>query len=115
MEQFTGDSKTKILIVDDNEGDKLLIEALLSRSHSRFDLQWTRSITEAKTALENNASFQAALVDYNLHDGKGIELLEHQSNQNDQCPCIVMTGMESTESIMRRWRLVRQILSLKMK
>ncbi|WP_053005850.1 EAL domain-containing protein [Kiloniella spongiae] len=97
MEQTPQDSKTKILIVDDNEGDRLLIEALLSHSTNQFDFQWTRSVAEAKIALEGNTVIQAALVDYNLNDGKGIELLQHQSNQNDQCPCIVMTGLESTE------------------
>ncbi|WP_085907612.1 GGDEF domain-containing response regulator [Kiloniella majae] len=97
MEQVPQNLKTKILIVDDNEGDRLLIEALLSHSSNQYDFQWTRSVAEAKAVLEDNANIQAALVDYNLNDGKGIELLQHQSNQNEQCPCIVMTGLESAE------------------
>ncbi len=84
--------KMKILIVDDNEGDKLLIEALLSqRFAQRFEIIWSRSFSEASKMLaEENVA--AALIDYQLGDGTGLDLLKQQQTSDGEFPLIMMSG-----------------------
>ncbi len=100
MNNFINDKiqeTTKILIVDDNEGDKLLIESLLcQQSEQNFDVTWCRSISEAHDFLKDE-DINAALVDYELGDGFGTELLTKHDSSSNTLPFIMMTGYNSVD------------------
>ena len=56
----------KILVIDDDEEDFIIVEDLLNESQSRnYNLDWISNFKDAETALTKN-NFQVVLLDYRL-------------------------------------------------
>jgi two-component system OmpR family response regulator len=64
----------RILLVEDELilGDTIVI----SLQKMGFDVTWVKTLKDAKAALKERA-FGVAVVDWNLPDGEGVELLRH--------------------------------------
>lgn len=79
----------KILIVEDDKGLREGIELALKREDFSFVL--CESIAGARDALSVREGFDLILLDLNLPDGSGYELLKEIKNKGNE-PVIILTA-----------------------
>lgn len=81
----------KVLIIDDNEMDRLVYRRCLSMHETRvFSIEEAASAQEG-LALYNNEQFDCVLLDYHLGNSTGIEVLDQIVEYNPHMrPAIVM-------------------------
>lgn len=88
------DEKSRILLVEDNPGDALLIKAIFQDApQPGFDLVWMKSLSSALQALEQHP-VDAVLLDLGLPDAQGMETLHRVNGQGRSIPIVVLTGQE---------------------
>jgi len=82
----------KVLIVDDDEDEYILIEDLLSEiDRVRYDLTWAQDYDSALEKIESG-DFDVYLFDYRLGEKNGIELLREVVDDGLKAPVIMLTG-----------------------
>ncbi len=83
---------TKIIFVDDDEDEYLIIRDLLSKANP-FDVQleWLSNYDSALAALESNR-FDVCLLDYLLGGRTGLDLLQEATGRGTATPIILLTG-----------------------
>jgi len=88
--------KIRILYVDDDEDDFLLVKTLLQKiRRSVFLLERAASYEEAIQKL--GQEYDVFLVDYKLGRENGLEVLKAIKEKRQYAPVIMLTGMESGE------------------
>jgi PAS domain S-box-containing protein len=88
--------RIKLLYVDDDEDDVLLVRSLLHKVPKPiFSVESASSYSEAIGKLENN--YDVFLVDYKLGKETGLEVLKAIKQYNKYAPVILLTGMENRE------------------
>jgi len=87
-------SAEKILLVDDNKGQRVTLESILK--HSGFDVTSADCGTAAIEAAKNQP-FAAALLDIKMPDLTGIDVLKVLKAHNPEMVVIMMTGYSETE------------------
>ncbi len=89
---------TKVLIVEDNDGDAMLIRKMLEGAEAQhFEVTRAETLSEA-TKLIGVKTFDAILLDLSLPDSHGIKTIESLRIVAPSIPVIVMTGL-SDETI----------------
>lgn len=86
----------KILVIDDDSSLRTALFRLLSRKSYQVITAQTKA--EAIQFANSNQNFDLALVDLQLPDGNGLELLAHIKKTNPKCQFIVLTGFATIES-----------------
>jgi len=87
----------RILIVDDDEDDFLLVSDLFGDIHDiRFKLDWARSYEEALEAIAQR-TYDAYIFDNFLGEHSGIDLLRVLMAQGCRDPIIMLTGVGNRE------------------
>lgn len=83
-----------ILYVEDNEGDVALLEMSLDRYCSELDivLDVAETVEEAKELFQANKHI-LALVDWNLPDGEGIDVVQFIRTTNQSFPIYLLSGV----------------------
>ena len=91
-----------ILIVDDDIVDRELVIRTLKRSNFTCKVTSVETVNEALEQL-NNASFDAVLLDYNLPQRKGIELLLELKEEPNwrNIPVIMMSTSKEDELALK--------------
>ena len=91
------------LIVEDDPNSLSGLTALLAADG--FSVDTATSLAEARTALGRSIP-DVVLVDLNLPDGSGFDLLQHlpQQQPNGSLPVIVLTGNATVESAIEGLR-----------
>lgn len=80
-----------ILLLEDDDADKLLVQVALSRSGLKVNLIHVKTIAEGYNYLKNNEiSLDCALLDCKLPDGNGIDF--RNIDKLKEIPCIILTG-----------------------
>ena len=81
----------RLLYIEDNPVDALIIEAILSREGYRVD-----NITQGHEAMQrlHDGRYVLVLIDYQLPDMTGIELLEYIYQEKLPIPAIIVTAQE---------------------
>ena len=88
-------SVPSILLIEDNEGDYVIIRELLSETYGdALQLEWTPSADEGLAAIIEN-SYDIYLVDYRLGKRDGVELVRKGVAGGCRAPLILLTGMAS--------------------
>ncbi len=87
----------RILVVDDEPSVCLLISELMKSEG--YSVDTAASIDEASRLLES-VSFHLFVLDKNLPDGSGIDLLKRRREAGDETPAVVITGYPSAETVM---------------
>ena len=83
-----------ILVVDDNEADRVLYQKLLKRSVTqRYVVDKVESGEECLQWLSDQRC-DCILLDYTLPDMYGLDVLQELRNRKNQIPVIMLTGMD---------------------
>ncbi len=92
------DASIKILLIDDDIDDKVLVEDVLAEIQDvDFNLQWASNFNEGKKALQGN-NFDLCLVDYHLGKNTGIDLIKFADKKQIEKPFILLTGQKNKEN-----------------
>lgn len=84
--------KLRILLVEDDEDDYLLIKDMLSRIPGRrFALEWADNCEAAIAALRKDC-LDICLLDYRLSGSDGMDILKWAKQHDCRVPFIVLTG-----------------------
>lgn len=78
----------RVLCVEDGLDTLAILEATL-RGH---DLRFARSLREAETALGSGDFFHLVLLDIELPDGSGLDLMTRFAADFEELPVILLTG-----------------------
>ena len=87
----------KILLVDDDEEDYIIILETLHESEGlRFEVEWAADYGAALAAIETD-QYAVILVDYHLGARNGLELLSEIISKGCKTPLILLTGQGDRE------------------
>ena len=88
------DKIIKVLVVDDDEDDYLLIKRVFRQiPDSPYELTWTSSFDEAKQHIDSE-KFDIYLLDYQLGKQTGLDLLQYAHPEKRKQPFILLTGLD---------------------
>ncbi len=90
----------KILLVEDNPDDALLIEEMMRSFGDSFTLDWKKNIKEAHESLSSE-SYDIALVDLSLPDSQGIETVRNFQSFGIKIPVVVLTGLSDDKTAVQ--------------
>lgn len=84
--------RLKVLLIDDDEDDCILLRELLSQVSSvKYDVEWVKTYDSALEAIRSR-DHDACLLDYHLGEQSGLELLHEVTRKGYKIPVIVLTG-----------------------
>jgi PAS domain S-box-containing protein len=84
-------------MIDDNEDDYVLIKYQLGeQSNYRYELEWVNNFEEAAKAIAGQP-YDIYLIDNQLKDGEGLELLRLSREQGIEQPILMLTGFSNPE------------------
>lgn len=84
------DRVARVLLVEDDAGDALLVRDLLDEVGAQFETVWVRSLREAVGALD--APVACVLLDLNLPDADGLDALDRVCDAAGDAAVVVLTG-----------------------
>jgi DNA-binding NarL/FixJ family response regulator len=87
----------KLLLVEDNEGDAVLLRRLLSRAtFLEFGVTHVSYLNTAITAVRHPKSgqFDVVLLDLNLPDSLGVDTVTAMAREVPDVPIVVLSGQE---------------------
>ncbi len=91
-----------VLVVDDEPSVIQLLELMLKRQH--LQVATATTATEAIRLLLDN-SYGCLMVDKNLPDKSGLDVIAEARRLHPYCACIVMTAFPSYDSILAAMRM----------
>lgn len=81
---------TRVLLVEDDEGDALLVEELLDDAGASVQLARARSVAEARAALDDG--YACVVLDLGLPDVSGLDAVRAVIDAARETAVIVLTG-----------------------
>ena len=88
----------KILLVEDNPGDSLIIREMLKETeYTQFKLTHSPKLIDGLKNLEEN-KFDIVIVDLNLPDSEGLETFLKILSKHPELPIIILTGLSDEET-----------------
>ena len=96
--EFNGDGvkdRLKVLLIEDNPGDRRLIKELLMESQLvLFELEWVKRLSSGLTRLAKGG-IDSVLLDLALPDSQGLETLLHVHRHAPEMAIVVLTGLDN--------------------
>jgi signal transduction histidine kinase len=87
--------RTKILVIDDSEDDRLLYRRCLQKSvGARYQVSEASHGEEGLACIEND-EFACVLLDYSLPGRNGVEILKRIRTRHSFVPVVMLTGQGS--------------------
>lgn len=89
-----------ILYVEDNEGDVELMRMSIERYFPSLNVvvDIAETVEEAKEIYDDN-KHGIALIDWNLPDGEGVDVLQFIREVNAELPVVLLSGVISESNI----------------
>jgi diguanylate cyclase (GGDEF)-like protein len=87
----------KALIVDDHEMFRMGLCALLGQMEQGYDLVEAGTLTEGLDYINDHSDIDLILVDFNLPDGNGLELVRVLKDTYLHCHVVLMSGHETQD------------------
>ena len=81
-----------LLLVEDDRGDAVLVEDLITDAVADIEVVWAQSMAHAERALAS-ARPDCVLLDLNLPDASGIDALDRIAKRDATVPIVVLTGL----------------------
>ncbi|MER5884052.1 fused response regulator/phosphatase [Streptomyces sp. NPDC001941] len=94
---WADDTPPRVLLVEDDPGDALLVEELIADSDLTVTLTWAHSVEQARTELAAGA-FDCVLLDLNLPDAHGMDALKEILVLAPDSAVVVLTGLAEEEA-----------------
>jgi diguanylate cyclase (GGDEF)-like protein len=85
------DPAIKILLVDDDDADILLVQRALAASQDRFDVEFVNRLRDGLGRLEAGG-IDVVLLDLGLPDARGLEGYKRVREAAPEVPVVVLTG-----------------------
>ncbi len=82
--------QVRILLVEDDDGDALLVEELLREAGTGVTVQRARRLADARTLIRNA---ECVLLDLGLPDSQGLDSLRWLLRQEPDVAVVVLTGV----------------------
>ena len=95
MNDGTDNAPLRVLLVEDDEDDYVIIRDLLAEIEE-FDLEWVTDYAGALDAIARE-EHDVCLLDYRLGERSGLELLREASGRGYGTPMIFLTGQGDRE------------------
>ncbi len=92
-------TKYKVLLVEDNELDRMAFERFINNQKLLYDYTEAQSVSEAKEILKSE-QFDIIVSDYSLGDGTALDIL----NSVQDIPIILTTGAADEQVAINAWR-----------
>ncbi len=89
--------RPRVLLIEDDAGDALLVEELVLDSGVPLDPVWARSLADALVRLRADTP-HCLLLDLRLPDAQGLEALEEVLRRAAGAVVVVLTGLAEEES-----------------
>ncbi|MDI5964871.1 PP2C family protein-serine/threonine phosphatase [Streptantibioticus silvisoli] len=86
----------RVLLVEDDAGDALLVEELLADTGLSVVLQWVQTFAETLVVLRRDETPDCVLLDLHLPDASGIGTVNDVHRAGPGAAVIVLTGMTDT-------------------
>ena len=87
-----GDEQVQVLLVEDDDGDAVLVGELLREVGASVVVQRARSLTQAKSLIAGAA---CVLLDLGLPDSQGLNGLRQLLQQEPEAAVVMLTGQAS--------------------
>jgi signal transduction histidine kinase/DNA-binding response OmpR family regulator len=91
--------RMKLLLVEDNADDALLIQETLC-DITAIEIVWAERLSQAKAHLVRG-QFDAVLLDLSLPDAQGLESIGQVRSQAPGVPIVVLTGLRDEETAVK--------------
>ncbi len=91
-----------VLVVDDDDAVRMVLERIVK--HAGYTVDLARSVSEARD-LVSLSDYGCVLLDKNLPDGSGIDLLPHIKERRPDSEVIIVTGYANLDSVIQALRL----------
>ena len=82
----------RILYVEDNMNDAELVQMTLKNSFPEAEIAIAADLSKARSLIDEESEFGLALIDLDLPDGSGFELLSEIRQKESKVPVIILTG-----------------------
>jgi putative two-component system response regulator len=92
-----------VLLVEDDDDQALLVTEALERALEGAVIARAASVAGA-AELMNGAAWSIAVVDHNLPDGPGVEVLDAIRSANPAIPVVMLTSQGSDETAIEAFR-----------
>jgi diguanylate cyclase len=91
------DDPIRVLLIEDNEADYWHARDLLDAApHARFTIDWARDLQSGLARLAP-AAFDVCLLEQDLPDGDGLEIVRAAPSRGCDAPIIMLTGCGSLD------------------
>jgi DNA-binding NarL/FixJ family response regulator len=91
------------LVLEDTDDVRQWLMNLLLRAYSGIDVTAVSTLTQGREAIESS-TFDIALIDINLPDGSGIELVHALRVRATSTLCVMATTFDDDENILNALR-----------
>jgi serine phosphatase RsbU (regulator of sigma subunit) len=89
-------TRTRVLLVEDDEADAFLVRELLAEAGAVVDLAWARTLAEARAMLPDG--YECVLIDLGLPDASGLDALRAVLDDASATAVLVLTGLADERS-----------------
>lgn len=87
-----GNDILSVLIIEDNVGDFILVEDFLIEIYKEIHVKRSIDFKAAEACLKQKEAYTVILLDLNLPDLSGIQLIDKITKLSNDTPVIVLTG-----------------------